>query len=138
MKGPSRMNLFLWRVRHEAISTAHFLFSRHLSPSCTCGLYNESVTDHMHDFRDCTWARCVWRILVHPDHWVNLFSHPSTLPWIDANLSRNMGVFTTILDGNMCFVKLSMGYDTGITMSYIPILIDRLHLKFSSLKLEIE
>lgn len=31
LKGPSRSNLFLWRLRHDVLPTTHFLYRRHIS-----------------------------------------------------------------------------------------------------------
>lgn len=91
IRGPERLNFFLWRLRHNTLPTAAFLRKRHLVHYMECPLCGQYSCGDMHEVRDCSWARRVWKLLLNCD-WIHaFFGCLSMTEWVDFNLAHNCG-----------------------------------------------
>lgn len=109
LKGPSRANFFLWRLRHDTLPTTSFLYRRHISATSTCGICGENGSDALHELRDCRWMAKVWRLVVSHGCWPDFCSPQYTGTWVDRNLSCNMGVGVTTLGWKYLFREVAFG-----------------------------
>lgn len=45
----------------------------------------------MHEIRDCTWSRKVWKVLVDPQNWHKFWRSTDVKVWIDMNMNHELG-----------------------------------------------
>lgn len=109
LKGPSRANFFLWRMRHDVLPTTCFLFRRHISQTFTCAICGASGVEPLHDVRNCGWMDKVWRLLVAPERWEEFRRPRSCREWVDMNMSANMGTRVTTLGWRYIFREVAYG-----------------------------
>lgn len=109
LKGPSRANFFIWRLRHDVIPTTSFLHRRHISATPTCAVCGRNGSDSLHDLRDCWWIAKVWRMVVSRRCGVDFWGPQSSQTWVDRNLSCNLGSSVTALGWQYLFREVVYG-----------------------------
>lgn len=91
LKGPLRANVFMWRMRHGSLPTLAFLFKRNLISTALCPICGSGSVGELHELRDCRWARQVWRLIVHKNHWRRFVQFGDMKGWLDMNLHEDLG-----------------------------------------------
>lgn len=105
LKGHTRANLFLWKLRHDVVPAMHFLFRRHI----IVALCNHDGKAELHDFRDCWWLQKVWQRMVHPERCQKFMEVPTPKAWIDLNMTENCGRDTRLMGWRYLFREIVNG-----------------------------
>lgn len=89
LKGPGRLNLFLWHLRYGVLPTVAFLRRRGIVSDVICSLCHRTAIGELHELRDCRRSTEVWHILVGRDRWGSFFHSASAKEWLDSNLATS-------------------------------------------------
>lgn len=58
--GLNKIKICIWRILHEALTTASYLHNRHILSYSSCFICSASEESLLHVLRDCVKAKSVW------------------------------------------------------------------------------
>lgn len=86
-KGPTRLNQYLWFIRHDKLSIADLMFWRKYAESPLCFISGRATGTALHAIRDCSWFSGIWGWLIRENGMWEFFNAQSPQQWIDLNIS---------------------------------------------------
>lgn len=109
MKGPSRSNLFLWRLHHDGIPTQSMLFRRHIISTMYCDECGRMDLGPLHEIRDCPWAIKVWKVVVPQVKWRNFVQSSLPACWVEENVSHTWRLDDSVIEWRYLFREIAFG-----------------------------